>query len=741
MATQKLTTLFEEVRTGVKGITAKDKKQADKDAVWFYEKYKTNFPKKTDTEIEKEAKILIDRFLYIDPLVIKELKSKHLKDISNPKFDKNGKKISIPPLEALIGKNLKSKLEKHFNQIEKPLEIEENASKKISRDLLEGLIELKLLPTWSVKKNLSTWSKNDISAVINLYHKKYHDLSIEKDDDFAAYKRLEAAYQRIAKYPVADREPEFFKSIVGQFVHWEEEPDKFFSDLNKDLKRKLKEYKSMDDQIWEEEKELNSKLTGKKPKKSKGIPKIGKVSIDDDSVKNDLKYKLSLAMPDSENENLSKIEKFEREILRTERIPSQPNRLLSILKEIVQDPNINVTSKDEIWNLCRERLIAEGIAIRNYDQIKSRLLKILKGNRGATGMLHLMSPVNVNLNLQAYRFSEEEIKKMIELKRLFENTSLGDYKFTFERFPEVYYDTYDNYVEIYGEIGDEDEEDNPNNYENKITPDYLGVYCDFSLPGNDYETKEGVIVLFKDRIEKYSKVIEKKLIISLKNAEDAIRMVILMHELGHWICHWPLALNDNWNLSYYNKAAQYKRTHEALANIITYWAVNTDKILSDVLENLTPKIKTNPYYLYKNLIPQAQEEIIKKIVDLRKHFYLTDDLSYLYLEDKMTRFANHLQVFLMPRASVNSEKISDYFFDSKKNKKIIELLDNKYEMDYRLFYENLILNTAKIKLDLPTKLYCLFQNEELNRKLHEINPKYNEDWAHAQAIICRYDIK
>jgi hypothetical protein len=107
----------------------------------------------------------------------------------------------------------------------------------------------------------------------------------------------------------------------------------------------------------------------------------------------------------------------------------------------------------------------------------------------------------------------------------------------------------------------------------------------------------------------------------------------------------------------------------------------------------------------------------------------------------MTRVANHLEEFLMPRASVNSEKISDYFFDSNKNKKIIELLDNKYKMDYRLFYENLILNSAKINLDLPHKLYCLFQNEELNRKLHEINPKYNEDWAHAQAIICRYDIK
>lgn len=442
MATQKIISLFEDVRTGIAGITAKDKKQADKDAVWFYEKYKTNFPKKTDTEIEKEAKILIDRFLYIDPLVIKELKSKHLKDISNPKFDKNGKKISIPPLEALIGKNLKSKLEKHFKQIEKPLEIEENASKKISRDLLEGLIDLKLLPTWSVKKNLSTWSKNDISAVINLYHKKYHDLSIEKDDDFAAYKRLEAAYQRIAKYPVADREPEFFKSIVGQFVHWEEEPDKFFLHLNKDLKRILKKYKTQED-------EQNSKQI------------IKKYSIED---VNSLFVDKLFERPDSDLDNkLSKIENYLNEIRNTESIPKQEKRLFDILIEIVTDANIDAKTEKEISDLCKKRLMDEGITAENFRAIKSRLMKMLSRNKGAVGMLHFEKAISDELNelyniinsldlseqnyitteneinLKAYRFSDDEMKKMLWLKELFESDG-----YTVGLFPEVYYSDYDD---------------------------------------------------------------------------------------------------------------------------------------------------------------------------------------------------------------------------------------------------------------------------------------------------------
>ena len=667
MATQKLINLFEDVRTGIAGITTKDKKQANKDAVWFYEKYKTNFPKKTDTEIEKEAKILIDRFLYIDPLVIKELKSKHLKDISNPKFDKNGKKISIPPLEALIGKNLKSKLEKHFKQIEKPLEIEENASKKISRDLLEGLIELKLLPTWSVKKNLSTWSKNDISAVINLYHKKYHDLSIEKDDDFAAYKRLEAAYQRIAKYPVADREPEFFKSIVGQFVHWEEEPDKFFLHLNKDLKRILKKYKTQED-------EQNSKQI------------IKKYSIED---VNSLFVDKLFERPDSDLDNkLSKIENYLNEIRNTESIPKQEKRLFDILIEIVTDANIDAKTEKEISDLCKKRLMDEGITAENFRAIKSRLMKMLSRNKGAAGMLHFEKAISDELNelyniinsldlseqnyitteneinLKAYRLWPKEIIIMEWLREVFKKNGLY-----VGRYPEIYYDDFDTACKIFPSLLKK-------RFEEELNPDYLGVYIyDLGKQRNEdpflVETKEGIIILFKDRIEKKRSGEE-----STQEEIKLLRHVVLMHELGHWFTHISLHTAANgveqfWNLGYHFKN---KKTKEGLAQLIAYWCIEKEPAALKVLEKLTPSNINNPYACYQLLVKKSKTEILEKLKELRTAFYLKDEVMFDYL------------------LSENKTLFDDYIDYSKPN----EYFDNTKKIT-QADYENILANGGILK--------------------------------------------
>ena len=77
-------------------------------------------------------------------------------------------------------------------------------------------------------------------------------------------------------------------------------------------------------------------------------------------------------------------------------------------------------------------------------------------------------------HLQAYRFSEQEMNKMIELKGIFEKNG-----FEINRFPEVYYDDYDNYEEIYGKIKDPGE-----------NIDYLGVYTHFWIPSDEINSKE-----------------------------------------------------------------------------------------------------------------------------------------------------------------------------------------------------------------------------------------------------------
>ena len=64
--------------------------------------------------------------------------------------------------------------------------------------------------------------------------------------------------------------------------------------------------------------------------------------------------------------------------------------------------------------------------------------------------------------LIAYRFSSNELSKMGWLKGLF-----ADNSFLIERFPEVYYDTFDNARKVYPNLERNQKED---------TPDYLGVY-------------------------------------------------------------------------------------------------------------------------------------------------------------------------------------------------------------------------------------------------------------------------
>ena len=213
--------------------------------------------------------------------------------------------------------------------------------------------------------------------------------------------------------------------------------------------------------------------------------------------------------------------------------------------------------------------------------------------------------------LQSYNFNSNDFisQGMAKLKELFLNNGYLVY-----RWPEIYLDDYDVYKNKYGEIKSNDED----------TPDYLAVYTDFGTHGE----KEGIVVLFKDRIQSFCKI--KKL-----NFDD-VCFVILMHELGHWLSHWPICNGGNWSEGY--NAGTDKKTHESFAQLIAYWMVDGNPKLENILSsNLTPKNTGDPYYLYNNLKHHSKSLILKKLSEFRcGHITLSsfggdDDEMYDYL--------------------------------------------------------------------------------------------------------------
>jgi hypothetical protein len=162
------------------------------------------------------------------------------------------------------------------------------------------------------------------------------------------------------------------------------------------------------------------------------------------------------------------------------------------------------------------------------------------------------------INLKAYRFNSEELIAINQLKDLFEGNG-----YILDRFPEVYYDDYDKLS--FDKNLESQEED---------TPDYLAVYFYEFESEKSHSTLEGRIVLFKDRIENFAN--RKKIDI------DDVRYILLMHELGHWLCHSPKYNNRNWSLGY---GVKNKKTHESLAQLIAYWMadgkIDKEAILND----------------------------------------------------------------------------------------------------------------------------------------------------------------
>lgn len=246
------------------------------------------------------------------------------------------------------------------------------------------------------------------------------------------------------------------------------------------------------------------------------------------------------------------------------------------------------------------------------------------------------------LKLNAYRFSQRELNKMLWLKELFENN-----EYEIERFPEVYCDTFDKACEIYPSLRKNTTQEN--------TPDYLGVYIPDYTTENCQENcnfkivNEGVIVIFKDRICKYSDLISSKLSTNAQVTEDSLMFLVLCHELGHWLTHWPSDISGSrWLCGYYHNYDTGNPdiiTHESLAQIITYWCADGQPLDELILRDfLTPANPNSAYNKYLALVGISKSEILQKISLLRGNMgcgsILTDEKAYELLK---SNFLNEIR--------------------------------------------------------------------------------------------------
>lgn len=260
---------------------------------------------------------------------------------------------------------------------------------------------------------------------------------------------------------------------------------------------------------------------------------------------------------------------------------------------------IGLTEKDSTFRKTFQRLREKLLDLNNKASLDLILFANQQSTKITTTITDFINYIETQLiiknHLKAYRFSEQEMNKMIKLKKIFE-----DIGFKINRFPEVYID--EEYCL--------DELDNF--YEN---PDRFGCYK--YIVNDDKTTQEGIIIIYSKAIKDYCS--------NFKLNKNHFALIVLMHELGHWLSHWPKWNNKNWRIGY---SADDKKTHESFAQLIAYWAIQENEKLKKILlsEHLTPILDENPYALYKKLLDTNKTLILNKLIEIREHYFLSNDL-------------------------------------------------------------------------------------------------------------------
>jgi hypothetical protein len=690
-----LTRIFENLTIEKGKTSAKKKESAKKTAYWFNEKCKEYYPDITDEEIIEKA-----RFAIINIEIIKKYVPK--KKIKEDDTDK--KAVIVEPEIIKYKRNTLKNIQNQLNHLFYTSN-EIRSYSTLSDEFLE--------------KSFPNWTKKERNSVIRIYE-NYFRLLINQDEN-AAYDRLVEGYTRIPKQAINDINPGYFIRMMKDLWSINVLEDEFKEDAN--IKKAQKKWNSLLDGIADGAYDSTQKSAFTNIENLNGLPELSDEMHEDFDTKDHVEKIRDFARKvySSSSIRLSPQEQqyFELLIDSSYFEEDTPEERISF-NALVQERWRELGYNDDYGRKLLSRLRAKLQSVPGLKEGLHFITLDTDNTEGIEALDFLLANIYIKTNsnkLVAYQFSPEELEKMLELKKILQNEDKNDakkpnFKFEIDRFPKVYFK---NKLEDFNEAlinelqtknfdeknsdeknsdeknSDEknsDEEERkiryvkfikielPNNIKNKIANhetltddekkdlfdldeyvkhpnfniDSLGSY---NLFGG--AKSEGEIILYKDVIEAYVK--------NHDNIDEKdVRLIVLMHELGHWVSHWPIANNVNWRIGY---NTGHKKTHEAIAQTIAYWMIKGDENLEKAFELMNPTKKDSPYLLYENLISQDISEILNKIVDLRNHHYLNDSAQYRYLADSSLNYIDnpmlmHLKTCLIFNDSL--EAISDYTF-------------------------------------------------------------------------------
>jgi hypothetical protein len=393
-----------------------------------------------------------------------------------------------------------------------------------------------------------------------------------------------------------------------------------------------------------------------------------------------------------EDHSADRIKSYANSILSSGMLTGSEEHLFKIIIKVANDDIWGFEANEEFkkwkgkafWLEVKKEVAAAEIIIseNNLRQLKARLLAKLKTNlSSSTDFLHFASneavedrenilSLEASLNsyfasirpLKAHRFTENDILGAHEIISIFKNHG---FTLSPNSLPEVYCDDLKNAIQIFPHV---------EHTKNDNTPDHLGIYTYLLKDDEDManeelfqcaESYEGVIVLFEDRIKNWCNG-------NQTFRESDVKLVVLMHELGHWLTHWAYSKIDDKNLANWEIGFNRNITHtkEAFAQLIAYWACEKlGEKYTDILLKLTPKIGieidiSNPYGQYGSLIATSKFDILKKLEGIRTYFFIKDDKMIEFLNAEENDITKWFESFSLDPKLLAEEMIDTDIIES-----------------------------------------------------------------------------
>jgi hypothetical protein len=679
-----LTRIFENLTIEKGKISDKKKESAKKLANWFNEKCKEYYPDITNEEIIEKA-----RYAIINIEIIK----KYVPKKKTKEDDTDKKVVKVEPEIIKYKRNTLKNIQNQLNH------------------LFYNSNDIRSYSTLSdefLEKSFPHWTKKERNSVIRIYE-NYFRLLIKQDEN-AAYDRLVEGYTRIPKQSINNIRPGYFIRMMENLWSINVLKDEFKEDAN--IIKAQQKWNSLLDGIAKEAYDSTQKSAFTNIENLNGLPELSDEMHEDFDTK----------------DHVEKIRDFARKVYASSsiRLSPQEQQYFELLIDSSYFEEDTPEERISFNALVQERWRELGYNDDYGRKLLSRLRAKLQSVPGLKEGLHFITldtdntegiealdfllaniyPNTNSNNLVAYRFSPEELLKMLELKKILQNEDKNDakkpnLKFEIDRFPEVYFKNMEVELSYNPKIDDKYKQNGKIDLYKYVNSESfninrLGVYITSKTKlGCLNVTNEGKIILYKDVIKVYAEC--KKI-----NEKD-LRLKVLLHELGHWVSHWPIANNSNWRIGY---NTLHKKTHEAIAQFIAYKLIEGNDKLEDVFKLMKPTKKDSPYLLYENLISQDISEILNKIVDLRKHHYLNDSAQYRYLADSSLNYIDnpmlmHLKTCLIFNDSL--EAISDCTLDPE----TIQLIQDEIKKE---------LKEGVKKEDLDSLKECLSDLKNVEKK-------------------------